>query len=95
MPISMTKSPTDPVVFSRNSCRAPTSPCNRLIRRPTWVLSMNESETSWKCENIARRTSKITRLARRCDSHSPTKNAAENTRPATANPASSQWNRSA
>ena len=73
MPTRVTKSPRAPFMFSRNSCSAFTSPCSRAMIRPTWVLSMKLSETSWKWANMARRMSKITRWARREDSHSPTK----------------------
>ena len=55
MPTSSTKSPIAKTEVSRNSCRAWTSPWRRDIRRPTSVLSMNESETRWRWAYIARR----------------------------------------
>ena len=49
MPTSSTKSPIANTEVSRNSCKACTSPCRRDIRRPTSVLSMNDSETRCRC----------------------------------------------
>ncbi len=55
MPIRRTKSPIANTEVSRNSWSACTSPCRRDIRRPTSVLSMNDSETFWRWAYIARR----------------------------------------
>ena len=63
MPTSSTKSPIANTEVSRNSCKACTSPCRRDIRRPTSVLSMNDSETRCRCAYIARRRSISSRSA--------------------------------
>ncbi len=55
MPTSRTRSPIANTEVSRNSWSACTSPCSRDIRRPTSVLSMNDSETRWRWAYIARR----------------------------------------
>ena len=47
------------------------------MSRPTWVLSMKDRATSWKWANIARRTSKITRLRQARGQPLIEKNAAE------------------
>ena len=67
MPTSSTRSPIANTEVSRNSCSACTSPCRRDIRRPTSVLSMNDSETRCRWAYIARRRSISSRSAIRAD----------------------------